>query len=306
MAVLHVFWVVNVALLEHQHVESVAALAYVVLITVLVVGSLTYLSARYGYARRFSRHRPASDSEIDAFGLTVVPSVTILVPSYKEDSALVWKTLFSAALQDYPRRAVVLLVDDPPVAATHEDARALDEMRELADAVERRVGAVHARVRSAAAAFEQRADAARLRLSVEARELAGLYREVAVWFAEEACAHRVVDHSDAVFVEVTLLGESRRYQRQAADLLRDAKSEAIDEYSLRCAYRRLASRFEVTVRTFERKRYTNLSHEPNKAMNLNTYIALMGGRFRERADGARRVLENATPGEQVLEFDDSD
>ena len=48
VAVLHVFWVVNVTLQEHQYVVSAAALAYVVLITVLVAGSLTYLSARYG------------------------------------------------------------------------------------------------------------------------------------------------------------------------------------------------------------------------------------------------------------------
>ena len=306
VAVLHVFRVVNVALQEHQHVESVAALAYVVLITALVAGSLTYLSARYGYARRLVKHRPASDSEIDAFRMTAVPSVTILVPSYKEDAALVWKTLLSAALQDYPRRAVVLLVDDPPVAATYEDARGLDEMRELADAVQRHLAGVHACVRSAAAAFERRADTARLRLSGEARELAALYREVAAWFVEEACQHRTVDHTDQVFVEVTLLGESRRYQQKAADLLRDAEIGTIDEPRLRRGYRGLASRFAVTVRTFERKRYTNLSHEPNKAMNLNTYIALMGARFHERASGARRSLESATPGEPGLEFDDSD
>src|SRR5215475_2790207 len=155
---LHMFRVVNVALLEHQHIESVAALAYVVLITALVASSLTYLSARYSYARRLAKHQPASDSEIDAFRLTAVPSVTILVPSYKEDPALVWKTLFSAALQDYPRRAVVLLIDDPPVAATYEDARRLDQMRGLADAVERRLAALQARVSAAAEAFERRAD----------------------------------------------------------------------------------------------------------------------------------------------------
>src|SRR5206468_2756738 len=129
------------------------------------------------------------------------------------------------------------------------------------------------------AAFEQRADIARLRLSREARELAALYEEVGAWFADQASRHGIVDHTDRVFVEVTLLGESRRYQQKAADLLRDAEREVTDENLLRCAYRRLASRFEVTVRTFERKRYANLSHEPNKAMNLNTYIALMGGRF---------------------------
>jgi cellulose synthase/poly-beta-1,6-N-acetylglucosamine synthase-like glycosyltransferase len=128
---LHVFWVVNTTLQAHQHLVSAAALAYAVLITVLVAGSLTYLSARYGYARRVSTRRSASDSEIDTSRMTVVPSVTILVPSYKEDPALVWKTLFSAALQDYPRRSVVLLIDDPPVTATREDARALDESASL-------------------------------------------------------------------------------------------------------------------------------------------------------------------------------
>ena len=306
VAVLHVFWVVTVTLQEHQHVVSAAALAYAVLITVLVAGSLTYLSARYGYERRVSTRQSASAAEIDAFCMTAVPSVTILIPSYKEDPALVWKTVLSAALQDYARRSIALLIDDPPIAATHEDARALGEMRELADAVERRLAAVHARVKSAAAAFEQRADTVRLRLSGEARELAGLYQEVAAWFADEASRHRIVDHTDRVFVEVTLLGESRRYRQRAADLLGDAEHEAIDEGLLRCAYRRLASRFQVTVRTFERKCYTNLSHEPNKAMNINTYIALMGGRFRERADGTRLLLERTSPNERGLAFDDSD
>src|SRR5439155_6421421 len=129
--------------------------------------------------RRLSTRQPASDSEIDAFRVTAVPSVTILVPSYKEDPALVWKTLLSAALQDYPRRSIVLLIDDPPVTATYEDARALDEMREFADTVERRLAAVQARVRSAAAVFERRADTVRLRPSGEARELAALYHEIA-------------------------------------------------------------------------------------------------------------------------------
>ena len=33
--------------------------------------------------------------------------------------------------------------------------------------------------------------------------------------------------------------------------------------------------------SFERKQYVSLSHEPNKAMNLNSYIGLMGGTYRE-------------------------
>src|SRR4030095_1309345 len=75
---------------------------------------------------------------------------------------------------------------------------------------------------------------------------------------------------------------------------------------LRYAYRQLASRFDVTVRAFERKRYVNLSHEPNKAMNLNTYIALMGGRFRDRRDGVRRLLDRVGRDAPGVAFDDSD
>src|SRR5262249_62106887 len=97
----------------------------------------------------------------------------------------------------------------------------------------------------------------------------------------------IVDHTDQAFVDLTLIGESRRYQKRAEDLLLHAE---IDSARLQCAYRQLASRFDVTVRTFERKQYTNLSHESNKAMNLNTYIALMGGRFRDRREGARPWL----------------
>jgi hypothetical protein len=43
--------------------------------------------------------------------------------------------------------------------------------------------------------------------------------------------------------------------------------------------------FDVSITSFERKRFANLSHEPNKAMNLNTYIALLGKRYDERAHG---------------------
>jgi hypothetical protein len=44
--------------------------------------------------------------------------------------------------------------------------------------------------------------------------------------------------------------------------------------------------FDVALTSFERKRFANLSHEPNKAMNLNTYIGLLGKRYREREHAA--------------------
>src|SRR5262249_38902510 len=41
-------------------------------------------------------------------------------------------------------------------------------------------------------------------------------------------------------------------------------------------------------------------------MNLNTYIALMGGRFRDRRDGARRWLDRVGPNDSGVAFEDSD
>ena len=47
---------------------------------------------------------------------------------------------------------------------------------------------------------------------------------------------------------------------------------------------------EIITR-FERKRYRNLSHAPSKAMNLNSYIGLLGRSFKEHvtADGCHLV-----------------
>ena len=52
-------------------------------------------------------------------------------------------------------------------------------------------------------------------------------------------------------------------------------------------YTRLSRLFQADITSFERKRYVNLSHEPNKAMNLNSYLGLMGRHVAEKesADG---------------------
>ena len=56
---------------------------------------------------------------------------------------------------------------------------------------------------------------------------------------------------------------------------------------MEAAYTQLAARFEVEFDVFERKQYCNLSHEPNKAMNLNSFLGLMGKRVKPvlRKDG---------------------
>ena len=71
--------------------------------------------------------------------------------------------------------------------------------------------------------------------------------------------------------------------------------ETVSRAFLQRHYRRLASIFDVRFSVFERKQYVNVSHEPNKAMNLNTYVGLMGKRWRvvECSDG-RHLCEAST------------
>jgi len=294
------------AVREHDGLVAAQAFLYLALVSVLVYGGLVYLFARWGYLKRLAGHRAASDAELTAFRLKAVPSVTILVPSYKEEAGVVRKTLLSAALQDYPRRSVVLLVDDPPLPATLEDAKALNSVRQIPADVERLLAPVRARTASALAEFEATPPGAADGLAAEGRRLADVLREVGDWFAEQGERHEIRDHSDRCFVELTFLSQSRSLRQQAAALARRAEAGMLDAAWMHEQYRRLAQRFDVTLRSFERKRYANLSHESNKAMNLNSYIGLMGGCFEEHWDQGRLLLRGPHSGVPTLVIPTSD
>src|SRR3989344_2991945 len=111
-------------------VVSLSLLALV--LSGLIYGSVVYQLARLGYLQRRACHVPADVDQIErCFDADSAPALAIFVPSYKEEVAAVRNTLLSAALQDYPRRRVVLLIDDPSDPATAEDAARLGRMRAL-------------------------------------------------------------------------------------------------------------------------------------------------------------------------------
>jgi cellulose synthase/poly-beta-1,6-N-acetylglucosamine synthase-like glycosyltransferase len=82
-----------------------------------------------------------------------------------------------------------------------------------------------------------------------------------------------------------------REHRERAGTLRTGAE--IGERRMRREYRRLANLFAVPIDSFERKRFGNLSHAPNKAMNLNSYIGLIGHALRisKGADGIPVLTE---------------
>jgi glycosyl transferase family 2 len=147
----------------------------------------------------------------------------------------------------------------------------------------------------ALAVFERRARIGGIDAPAEARELARLYREAAAWCDREARATAVRGHSDAFFLEFVLARLRDEHLARARGL--EASAATHEPAALRREYRRLAGLFAAQIVAFERKRFANLSHEPNKAMNLNAYLGLVGKRLRVRFGAGERRLIEAREGE---------
>ena len=87
-------------------------------VTMLTFSALMYLMARQGAQYRSRQHTRVPRVEIDAHFADSQDSITVLVPSYREEPDLVRGTLISAALQEFPSLRVRLLIDDPPEPGT--------------------------------------------------------------------------------------------------------------------------------------------------------------------------------------------
>jgi cellulose synthase (UDP-forming) len=284
------------------------AALFLTIVGFLVYGGLVYLCARVGYMRRRRAFRHASTLELDEFAARSDAAVCILVPSYKEEIAVVRETLLSAALQEYPHRRVVLLIDDPPTPSAAQDRSALLAARRLPGELQSLLDRARAPLRSALRGVEARARAGELDGEQETRQLALLYAWTAAWFNSQADSEALRDHSYSLFVEMCLRQPSARHAEMAAQL-RDLLSEGgpypqTDE--LLRHYRRLDALFAVRLSSFERKRHASLSHAPNKAMNLNSYIGLMGRHLAPRHTEHGLALDDVLPADAKLHVPNAD
>jgi cellulose synthase/poly-beta-1,6-N-acetylglucosamine synthase-like glycosyltransferase len=281
---------------------------FLAIVAFLIYGGLVYQMARRGHLRRLLDHQPAGEKELHRFfHRHHAPAVTMLVPSYKEDPQVVRRTLLSGALQDYPDRRLVLLIDDPPHPTQPSDVDRLAAARTLPNELRNLLEKPAEHFAGALEALRGRIDQGPLDHPAESRRLAELYGDAAAWFQEQEASYPAVDHADELFVELTFAKPARRYREKAEEWGRGGAESAWPRAKdLLQEYRRLVARFQVEVTSFERKRFVNLSHEPNKAMNLNSYIALMGQHWRAVTSGGERVLEPAGAEEADLSVPDAD
>jgi cellulose synthase (UDP-forming) len=256
----------------------------------LIFGSVLYHVCRIGYLKRLKGHRPASRSALETiYDGESAPPLVVLVPSYREEERVIRQTLMSAALMEYPDRRVVLLIDDPPEPADPDAAAALRTARRLPERIQALLDAQETRYAAELAGFEQRRSRGALNPGTEARRLSRMYRDAARWMRDLAAGFEVRDHTDRLFVERILREPAAAHRRRAREIAPRGRSagRGLSPAEMLREYRRLAALFRVRVTSFERKRFVNLSHAPNKAMNLNSYIGLIGRSFREaiRSDG---------------------
>ena len=271
---------------------------FLLLVGFLISGNFGYQLARLAYLKRWLSHVPATRDELMKSFVEPTPLLTILVPSYKEEMDVIRQTLLSAALQEYPHTRVVLLLDNPPNPRTPEDREALLAARSLPDELHALLDDQARYFESLLVQFMLRQQTGVPELQQEYVALAQAYGQAAQWFDQQADRFPNTTHSDTWFAENILRGPARRYEERAAHWHRHAQAvseeRAPHERLLLGEYRSLAAVFQADITVFERKRYQNLSHELNKAMNLNSYLGVMGQRLHEVPHTTGLMLEKTT------------
>jgi cellulose synthase (UDP-forming) len=257
---------------------------FILIVQGMLYGNFVYQLTRLGYLYRRFAHQPAPAEAREAVYDGDAPALVILVPSYKEELAVVQRTLLSAALQDYPNRRVILLLDDPPDSKDSKDQQALAAARRLPQQLQETFDAAAAPFLAAQREFQARQDEGGVDLADETARLAWLYQHAADRVDTLAAAYPAFDHAGRLLHDRVFARASAAHRERAQSLSQD---DSLKIPRLEREYRRLAQLFQVELDSFERKRYVNLSHESSKAMNLNSYIGLLGRSWRVvvRLDG---------------------
>lgn len=290
--------------------------AYIGLIGIFTYGNSLYQISRMGYYLRLSSPSTLVDNfSADRYvvkNTSTLPPLSILVPSYKEDCRVIRQTLLSAALMGYSKKRVVLLLDDPPSAghaAPHQQTATTVRM----------VNTLNRKLAEQKREFHTRCNDIERLLEDPAADPADIFRAVSVayedisqWFFKTSLSYTVSDHTDSLFRRKVFDEPSQFYQRKARALKRISQRERIREYFdhdyMLDEIRYIRALFDVDITIFQRKQYTNVSHEPNKAMNLNSYLSLMGGTYStfEKGNAYKLVPHPGGQEDGDVTFPDSD
>lgn len=277
---------------------TMEAYGYALVVTVFTFSALVYLVTRQGAFQRFSKHIRVPRSILDKHFAKNKSAITVLIPSYNEEVDVVRKTMLSAALQEYSDIRVVLLIDDKPYPTNPDVLSKLEATRALSMEITNLLSEPHMRFKKALTLFEKDTKGTKYVNTSTVEKLKEHYSWAASWLHQMAEKEIIEDHVDKFFANQVLRELAKELDLVAQALDMSVKENAqLSRERVQQLYQRLVSTFGAKLDYFERKKYASLSHEANKAMNINAYIGLMGGSYRQEETPNGPVLIPDTKGD---------
>jgi len=224
------------------------SISYLIVMTFFAFALVMYLLARRSALRRHGRHR--APDRLESHFATTQGSTTVLVPPYTEELTDVRASVWAAALQEYPKLRVVLLLDDPPRPLEAHIAARLDESRTITDRVTLVLAEPSRRFRDELLACEIRLAESSLIAPEAVRDLAESYRFAIERLAAEAAEERAAGGDAVAKVLDDTAHELSRLTRSLHVAIADERRVPPAERMLEL-HQRLAWTFSVDLDTFE-------------------------------------------------------
>lgn len=252
---------------------------YSLIVTFLTLSALIYLITRQGALQNFKKHIRTPQRLLDEHFSKHQSSITVLVPAYNEEVQVIRKTLLSVALQEHSNIRIVLLLDDNPFTIKPEDVERIKKTKALGAEIKDFLSEPYAKVSELYAELQAKGF---VYTKETVEQIIGQYIWAAQWLEQKAQEEVIEDHVDVFFAEQIFIELAKDLRVAAAELATGyPEGEKFSKSCLEQVCNRLIWIFRAEFDLFERKRYISLSHELNKAMNLNSYIGLMGGMYRK-------------------------
>lgn len=193
---------------------------YLLIVTLLTASAMAYLLSRLGFFYRTRTHHRATRGSLDQYFDTKRPTLTTIIPSYQEEERVIMATLLTAALQEYPDKSVVLLIDDPYVPKNAKAREQLENARALPAKVERILAEPARRFAGGMTSLEIALRRGEIPGHTAMLAVASAYADAIQWLEDFAADQEIVDHTDTFFVNEILLklAESFREVRTAVAL----------------------------------------------------------------------------------------
>lgn len=294
-AIYFAYWLWTEFVLKYAYTLrlQVEAVAYMLVVTILSISSLSYLACRLGFLNRARAHKRVPRAVIDEYFFRAGhPALTAIIPSYREDPHVIRNTLLSAALQEFRSLQVVLLIDDHPSPKTSKERFLLEEARKIPIEILEVLSEPLEHARK----YLDQLITSRYRNSSGLEQMENLATEYSWakdWLDSLADTYPRIDHTDDFLAEEVFRVLAADFAL-TAEAIRGAGREGIVlplERLIQLA-ERLTAIFGAKITSFERKDFISLSHESNKAANLNSYIGLMGGSYHIFESPRGKVLIN--------------